>query len=374
MPDLTRPLEGVRRNDTRKPIVNTQPALSDLGKAVTKQPFSPFGFELNVPSALGTAFDVVSKSNIAPVISAVGALGNIQNEFKAREVVNPQQNYFSTIAKGLMPSAIVGKSNIDIIRERADLDKNNIVTPQEYNLYEQNFIKGNVPTPNVNVTRLDPLDSNRAGVVGLYETQTPQTTFTPKVATSNIANFRQPPMGVGTTGDLGGATGAGYGSGFSSLFGDKGESEGLDTKNAAATRGQDVVVGKSMNVLPTGTSFADDAQMADTGDAPTYICTALYEMGDMKKYVYKYDQMYGSRVNPATYRGYTLWGEYLAKRIRNKGIMYKIVKPVALAWAYQMANDLSKGKVGKSKLPMKLLKKLGEGICFILGKTIKRSL
>ena len=114
--------------------------------------------------------------------------------------------------------------------------------------------------------------------------------------------------------------------------------------------------------------------MSNTGDAPTYICTALYEMGDMKMYIYKYDQMYGSRVNPATYRGYTLWGEYLAKKIRNKGIIYKIVKPVALAWAYQMANDLSKGKVGKSKLPMKLLKKLGEGICFILGKTIKRSL
>jgi hypothetical protein len=200
-------------------------------------------------------------------------------------------------------------------------------------------------------------------VVGLYETQTPPTTFTPKVTTSNITNFNQPPMGVGTTGDLGGATGAGYGSGFSSLFGDKGESEGIDQKKSAATKG-----------TTKGVSFADDAQMANTGDSPTYICTALYEMGDMKKYVYKYDQMYGSRVNPATYRGYTLWGEYLAKRIRNKGIIYKIVKPVALAWAYQMANDLSKGKVGKSKLPMKLLKKLGEGICFILGKTIKRSL
>ena len=86
MPDLTKPLQGVRSNNIRNPVVGkSEPALSDLGKAVTEQQFSPFGFELNVPSALGTAFDVVSKTNIAPVISAVGALGNIQDEFKARK-------------------------------------------------------------------------------------------------------------------------------------------------------------------------------------------------------------------------------------------------------------------------------------------------
>jgi hypothetical protein len=106
---------------------------------------------------------------------------------------------------------------------------------------------------------------------------------------------------------------------------------------------------------------------------PTYICTALYEMGDMKKYIYKYDEKYGSQVNPAIYRGYATWGKFIANKMRNKGLLYKVIKPIALAWAYQMAYDLSKGKVGKKNIIIKLAKGLGEGICFILGHTLKRS-
>ena len=41
----------------------------------------------------------------------------------------------------------------------------------------------------------------------------------------------------------------------------------------------------------------------------------VYQMGDMKKYIYKYDQVYGKRVDEATYRGYVLWGKPLAKQI-----------------------------------------------------------
>jgi len=106
---------------------------------------------------------------------------------------------------------------------------------------------------------------------------------------------------------------------------------------------------------------------------PTYICTALYEMGDMKKYIYKYDEKYGSQVNPAIYRGYATWGKFIANKMRNKGLLYKVIKPIALTWAYQMAYDLSKGKVGKKNIIIKLAKILGEGICFIIGHTFKRS-
>jgi hypothetical protein len=67
-----------------------------------------------------------------------------------------------------------------------------------------------------------------------------------------------------------------------------------------------------------------------------------------------------------------LWGKYIADKIRNRGLIYKVVRPMALAWAYQMAYELSKGKVGKKSKLVKIIKTIGEGICFALGKTIRR--
>ena len=169
--------------------------------------------------------------------------------------------------------------------------------------------------------------------------------------------------GVDTVG-LGGAKGAGYSGSKGGVFG-FGKAEGVDTSDPESTG--------STGVSVSNQSYADDAQSSGTGDAGgTYICTALYEMGDMKKYIYKYDQVYGKRVDEATYRGYVLWGKPLAKQIIKKGIIYKIVKPMALAWAYQMAFDLSKGKHGKNNKAIKITKTIGEGICYALGQIFKR--
>ena len=52
--------------------------------------------------------------------------------------------------------------------------------------------------------------------------------------------------------------------------------------------------------------------------------------------------------------------------------MYKLIKPIALTWANQMAYDLSKGKTGKNSLAMKITKTIGEGICYALGQIFKR--
>ena len=110
-----------------------------------------------------------------------------------------------------------------------------------------------------------------------------------------------------------------------------------------------------------------ESQGGGGGGGPTYICTALYEMGDMKKYIYKYDQVYGKRVDPNVYRGYCVWGKYVATKLRHKGIVYKIAKPLALAWAKQMAFDLSKGRYGKNSKVVKVISKIGEGVCYALG-------
>jgi hypothetical protein len=53
--------------------------------------------------------------------------------------------------------------------------------------------------------------------------------------------------------------------------------------------------------------------------------------------------------------------------MRDKGIVYKIAKPLALAWAKQMAFDLSKGRYGKKSKVVKVVSRIGESICYGLG-------
>ena len=110
----------------------------------------------------------------------------------------------------------------------------------------------------------------------------------------------------------------------------------------------------------------------DTANAETtFICTVLFEMNILPMSIYKYDQRYGQRVNRRIYNGYALWGKPFAERIRKQGLAYKIMTPIACAWAEQMAYDLSDGKVGRNRISIKIAKFLGETICYTLGLFIK---
>ena len=180
--------------------------------------------------------------------------------------------------------------------------------------------------------------------------------------------------GVDTVG-LGGAKGAGYTGSKGGVFG-FGKTEGVGEKGPTGLGDTDQT-GDQTSITDTSkgkdlsNTFADDAGSTPSDDG-TFICTALYQMGDMKKYIYKYDHLYGRKVHPAIYHGYALWGEPLARQIMKKGIVYKIVKPIALTWAKQMAYDLSKGRHGTNNKAMKITKTIGEGICYTLGQIFKR--
>jgi hypothetical protein len=113
---------------------------------------------------------------------------------------------------------------------------------------------------------------------------------------------------------------------------------------------------------------AAGTEKTTSGGGGTHICTALYELGDLSKRVYNYDKQYQLNVNENTYLGYSFWGKPLARKIKSRGIAYKLVKPIALAWANQMAYELSKGKSGKeANVLTKLFKKVGESICYCIG-------
>ena len=118
-------------------------------------------------------------------------------------------------------------------------------------------------------------------------------------------------------------------------------------------------------------AFARAVTLENQGDTAnadtTFICTVLFEMNILPMSIYKYDQRYGQQVNRRIYNGYALWGKPLAERIRKQGLAYKIMTPIACAWAEQMAYDLSDGKVGKNRISIKIAKFLGETICYTVG-------
>jgi len=122
-------------------------------------------------------------------------------------------------------------------------------------------------------------------------------------------------------------------------------------------------------------AFARAVTLESQGDSAnassTFICTALYEMKQMPIDIYKYDQRYGQSVNRKIYNGYAIWGKPIANKMRNKGCVYEMVKPIALKWAEQMAYDMSDGKVGKKRYSIKAMKFLGETICYGIGLFIK---
>ena len=147
-------------------------------------------------------------------------------------------------------------------------------------------------------------------------------------------------------------------------------SDNISQSNVTNSVGPD---GKSNYSPSFSRAVTKENQEASGSDTPssTFICTALYEMKQMPISIYKYDQRYGQSVNRKIYNGYAIWGKPIANKMRNKGCVYEMVKPLALKWAEQMAYDMSDGKVGKKRYSIKAMKFLGEAICYGIGLFIK---
>ena len=137
------------------------------------------------------------------------------------------------------------------------------------------------------------------------------------------------------------------------------------------TNAVDAKTGKSTYDPAFARAVTKESQGDSANASSTFICTALYEMKQMPISIYKYDQRYGQSVNRKIYNGYAIWGKPIANKMRNKGCVYEMVKPLALKWAEQMAYDMSDGKVGKKRYSIKAMKFLGEAICYGIGLFIK---
>lgn len=300
--------------------------LSEGLKASNNPITNVFGYEVTPEKALTTAIGYS-----APIVSGPLAIGGMISDYNINQLANQSLNRPTDFMSGF------NTQSLKDLRSEVDANKDKNITDREV----QNFgMNRGMTAYNVG---LSPMKGYNRG----------------SVVKQDISNVDPTGLGVntgavGSSGDLNKTYGS---NAFSGLFGDEGFQKGEEIK-VDPTKGKDL-----------SKTFADDA--ASVGDEGTYICTALYEMGDMKKYIYKYDQIYGKRVDPNVYRGYCLWGKYVATKLKDKGLIYKIAKPLALAWAKQMAFDLSKGRYGKKNKIVKVVSRVGEGICYALGLVTK---
>ena len=297
--------------------------------------------------------------------TAINAHGRYSAEKAAQSALGIDRGFIDTV------TGMVTNPAMDTARSMADTNKDGKVSTRE----AQNFgmQQGKLTAYNVGLNPMAGYTPNTVSIQGLAS-------FGKSSPTTGTVNAMEAPskgvdqFGFSTnpntyTTAQAEAIGQGISQGVSGLGGGKGASYSGIT-NFSPTEGVDTDDDESTGSTGKGvatTSYADDAQSSGTGGGGTYICTALYEMGDMKKSIYKYDQIYGKRVDPNVYRGYCVWGRYVATKLRARGIVYKIAKPLALGWARQMAFDLSKGKHGKNNKVVKVISRIGESVCYALG-------
>ena len=352
---------------------------------------------LNTNQAFGLAD--IGKASIGAIANQVApALGNVLGFAtlgRGLTNINPDMIASKAMGKdygfmgGVKSITGFGRPSVDLAN-MMDTDKSGSVSQAEVDSAYGIDMTGSGYGAGVdrsNPSSLSGLDVTTGRDVDQFGFSVNPTTYSSREA-ANIGLDTQTGIGRGVdTVGLGVGSKAGYFGSVGNAFG-FGKTEGVDTSDPNSTGASTGVGGSAAGVggmsggstassatagTTSGTSYSSDEQgSGGGGGGGTYICTALYEMGDMKKSIYKYDQIYGKKVDPATYRGYELWGKYVATKLRKKGIVYKIAKPIALTWANQMAYDLSKGKIGKNSLAIKITKTIGEGICYALGQIFKR--
>ena len=226
-------------------------------------------------------------------------------------------------------------------------------------------------------SELDDLNDVTGGFTQSYSTQ-PFSSGAELRSSGFKGNYSRPEMLMTETGEFDAPTGRTYGQAFQSGDLDRGlksvsDFAGDKINQSNVTNMVDAKTGKSTYDPAFARAVTKENQEASGSDTPssTFICTALYEMKQMPISIYKYDQRYGQSVNRKIYNGYAIWGKPIANKMRNKGCVYEMVKPLALKWAEQMAYDMSDGKVGKKRYSIKAMKFLGEAICYGIGLFIK---
>ena len=316
-----------------------------------------FGFNLTPSTALTTGLGFVSGLGSPMAIGTM--IGNYQAEEAANKLLGKPTNFMNNVRQPNNPA-----SSVQQVRSRADLNGDGIVTNFEMNRFGQT-IPGLDLAPMYDYKQDDQGNPMYNMVKGAGGKMMPADARANPYSSRAFSDQMKSIKGSALEGTV-----------AQNVIDDNLKStsdyaaDAINQVNFGTVDEKGNFVGATgydPNFAKAVTRENQEAQGTDGGGDGTYICTALYDMGDMRAYIYKYDQLYGRKVNPNIYRGYCLWGKYVATKMKRQGWTYRIVKPIALAWAKQMAFDLSKGRHGKKNTVVKVISKIGEGICYALG-------
>ena len=306
-----------------------------------------FGYNLTPNTVLTTGIGL--GSGLSTPLAFGNIIGNIQAERSANKLLGRDTDFMSNIT----PPSAKG-SSLQNVRAMADLNKDGRVTNFEMNKFGQTI-------PNLDLAPMYVGGNENKMVEGAGGKMMPSGAKANPYSSRDLTQMMSTPESRYVSQD----------------YIDDNLKSTKDYAADAINQTNIKNVGKDSN-LQYDPNFAKaarkesiEASGSSGGGSPTYICTALYNMGDMRAYIYKYDQLYGRKVNPIIYDGYCLWGGYVATKMKRQGWTYRIVKPLAIAWAKQMAYELSKGRYGKNSTLMRVGKAIGEGICYGLGLIAK---
>lgn len=300
--------------------------------------------------------------NATPIGQAFGLAniaGNISAEQAAAASLGATPTYGAAVLGETVHGALTNNmspSSMARARAAADVNKDGIVSTTEAQNYGMNKgltaydVNVNMARPSVNMTR--------SYSARQMNTPAPATKSFSAYSPANPANFSNKDYGPSTAaqGNLGTSN-----------------DSAASTSSGKGIASGDYGLGLGPHGGPPASTTAESAPASDdSSDGGTYICTVIFEHGDMKKSVYKYDKLYGTVAHENLFAGYAVWGKPLASLMKRNKTVYKIAKPIALSWANQMAYDKSGSVTGKRSITGKLIKYIGEPLCYAIGFVINR--
>lgn len=112
---------------------------------------------------------------------------------------------------------------------------------------------------------------------------------------------------------------------------------------------------------------------ADNATDSRVICTELYKQGKLSRDLYRMDVLYTARDLPATLvRGYHYWAIPMVPVIRRNKFVCSVFEYLTVKRAEEIAHIVDPIKHTKTTIAGKIIKNVGEAICYAIGIFVKQ--
>ena len=104
------------------------------------------------------------------------------------------------------------------------------------------------------------------------------------------------------------------------------------------------------------------------------ICTELYRQGKLSRELYRMDVMYTARyLSPTVVKGYHYWAIPVVQKMRKSDKLTKFMLYFTMKRAEEIAHIVNPAKYPKSSIAGKIIKNVGEALCYGIGLFVNNS-